>query len=96
MKNGEGYRDPTAGAAVQNAFRSERQKSRKTWDKVAWMKRRGLKKCKSYKENGCKKRVDGKVETCPLAGDWRACNLLVAPPEEIMDAYDKMFPGKWL
>lgn len=86
MKNGEGYHDPTASAAVQNVQR----KNRKTWDKVAWMKRKGLKKCKTYKD-GCKRYVDGKVETCPLADDFRACNLLVAPPEEIMDAYDKMF-----
>lgn len=89
MKNGEGYRDPTTGAAVRNVQRT----GRKTWGRVAWMKRRGLNKCKTYKE-GCKKYVDGKVETCPLAGDWRACNLLIAPPEEIMDAYDKMFSGR--
>lgn len=24
MKNGEGYRDPTAGAAIKSAFRSEK------------------------------------------------------------------------
>lgn len=26
MKNGEGYHDPTAGAAIKSAFRSEKQK----------------------------------------------------------------------
>lgn len=91
MKNGEGYRDPTAGAAIQNAFRNEKQKLMR----ISSMRRAGQRECLTY-QAGCMKIVNGEKKICPLKGDTRLCYGICASEEEIEEGYRKMFPEKRL
>lgn len=90
MKNGEGYHDPTAGAAIKSAFRSEKQKLMR----ISSMRRAGQKECLTYSA-GCMKVINGEKKICPLKGDLRMCYGINTSVEEIEAAYRKMFPEKW-
>ena len=86
MKNSEGYRDPTAGAAIHKAFHSEMQKSMR----ISSIRRAGQKECLTYSA-GCMKVVNGEKKICPLKGELRMCYGINTSAEEIEEAYRKMF-----
>ena len=86
MKNGEGYHDPTASAAINKAFKSEKQKLMQ----ISSMRTAGRRECMTYSA-GCIKNVNGEKEICPLKGDIRLCLALTGTNTEIETAYRKMF-----
>lgn len=90
MKNGEGYHDPTAGAAIHKAFKSEKQKLRQ----ISNMRKAGQKECLTYSTGECVKVINGEKKICPLKGDIRLCLALTGTNTEIETAYRNMFPGE--
>lgn len=86
MKNGEGYHDPTASAAINKAFKHEKQKMMQ----ISSMRRAGQRECLTYSA-GCMKVINGEKKICPLKGDLRMCYGINASTEEIETAYRKMF-----
>ena len=87
MKNVEGYHDPTAGAAIHKAFKSEKQKLMQ----ISSMRKAGQKECLTYSTGECVKVVNGEKKICPLKGDIRLCLALTGTNTEIETAYRKMF-----
>ena len=87
MKNGEGYHDPTASAAINKAFKSEKKKLMQ----ISSMRKAGQKECLTYSTGECVKVVNGEKEICPLKGDIRLCLALTGTNTEIETAYRKMF-----
>lgn len=85
MKNGEGYRDPTASKAIRKAFKSRTQELMQ----IDSMRRSGQKECDAY-HDGCFKVVNGKKTICPLKEDTRLCYAITSSNEEVKEAYRRI------